>query len=273
MKQKTRYLTKNDNSSAKQWFVIILVVGIVCVTALNIYVLTSMHARFIELSKELDKHSLLSGQVSQTGGGVREIEIPIVAVGTNNRGVVDHLSVKLIDGSNNVLVNTNPFLQLDTQLSSNTAVQVAQNVVGKKPAYDYVFHFETSGAHLVGGGSAGGAMTIATIAALENKPIKHGVLMTGTIEPDGSIGPVGGVYEKAQAAADAGYKIFLVPSGQSKLTYYERKIVREQIAPGVSVLTTQYQPRVIDLVQLGKDRWDMQVVEISTVEDALKYFI
>jgi len=38
--------------------------------------------------------------------------------------------------------------------------------------------------------------------------------MTGTINSDGTIGPVGGVPEKAQAAGQYHAKIFLVPKGK-----------------------------------------------------------
>ncbi len=37
------------------------------------------------------------------------------------------------------------------------------------------------------------------------------VMMTGMINPDGTIGPVGGILEKASAAASVGAKLFLIP--------------------------------------------------------------
>lgn len=39
---------------------------------------------------------------------------------------------------------------------------------------------------------------------------------------DGMIEEISGAIEKAKAVADAGYKRFLVPKGQSTVTYYER---------------------------------------------------
>ena len=62
---------------------------------------------------------------------------------------------------------------------------------------------------------AGGALTVATIAALLNQTVKEGVVMTGTINEDGTIGSVGGVLKKAKAAKEIGAIVVLVPKGQS----------------------------------------------------------
>jgi Lon-like protease len=40
------------------------------------------------------------------------------------------------------------------------------------------------------------------------------VAVTGTIRPDGSVGPVGGVAQKIQAVKAAGAEIFLVPTAE-----------------------------------------------------------
>ena len=37
---------------------------------------------------------------------------------------------------------------------------------------------------------------------------------TGTVEPSGEVGPVGGVEQKAVAAHDAGANLFLVPAAE-----------------------------------------------------------
>ena len=42
----------------------------------------------------------------------------------------------------------------------------------------------------------------------------HDVAVTGTIDPAGNVGPVGGVAQKAAAAADEGAEIFLVPADE-----------------------------------------------------------
>ena len=65
----------------------------------------------------------------------------------------------------------------------------------------------------IGGPSAGLAMTLAIINALSKTSITghHLIATTGTIDPNGAVGDVGGVAEKAVAVANAGAKYFFVP--------------------------------------------------------------
>ncbi|MFM8349927.1 MAG: S16 family serine protease, partial [Actinomycetales bacterium] len=63
----------------------------------------------------------------------------------------------------------------------------------------------------IDGPSAGGVLTVGVLAALLDAPIRGDMTMTGTISPDGSIGPVGSIRLKLQAAADQGYRTVLLP--------------------------------------------------------------
>lgn len=64
----------------------------------------------------------------------------------------------------------------------------------------------------IDGPSAGGILAVGTLAAIRDEALDPSVTMTGTIGPDGSIGPVGGVDVKLTAAAKAGFRTVLVPS-------------------------------------------------------------
>jgi PDZ domain-containing protein len=68
----------------------------------------------------------------------------------------------------------------------------------------------------VGGPSAGLAFTLAILDVLTPGDLTGGdeVAVTGTINPDGTVGPVGGVVQKVAAAADAGAEVFLVPADE-----------------------------------------------------------
>ncbi len=66
----------------------------------------------------------------------------------------------------------------------------------------------------IDGPSAGGLMTTAVLAALRGKTVREDATMTGTINPDGTIGPVGGIPHKIEGSAKKGKKLILVPSGQ-----------------------------------------------------------
>lgn len=65
----------------------------------------------------------------------------------------------------------------------------------------------------IDGPSAGALMTVAVIAATRGDTVRADATMTGTINPDGMIGPVGGIVQKIEAAAQFGKKLVLIPVG------------------------------------------------------------
>jgi hypothetical protein len=84
-------------------------------------------------------------------------------------------------------------------------------LLGQDPSH-YEFSFDTGGR--IDGPSAGALMTSAVLAAYLGDTINPDVTMTGTINPDGTIGPVGGIPNKLEGAQAAGKKVVLVPGGQ-----------------------------------------------------------
>jgi len=64
----------------------------------------------------------------------------------------------------------------------------------------------------IDGPSAGGLLTCGLLAAFSGIPFQPSVTMTGTITPDGSIGIVGYIPRKVQAAAEAGYRTVVIPA-------------------------------------------------------------
>jgi len=63
----------------------------------------------------------------------------------------------------------------------------------------------------IDGPSAGALMTCGVLAAVRGDNMREDAAMTGTINPDGSIGPVGGIAQKISGAADKGMKLVLIP--------------------------------------------------------------
>ncbi len=195
--------------------------------------------------------------------------INLPAVDNQGNGVITKLKVQTIPGEGRVLTNIDNILfWVDTQYSIKTAEMVAENITkADLSKVDLIYTIETD-ASLIEGGSAGAALTIATIAVLQNKTLPSDVMITGTINPDGTIGPVGAIFAKAQASKEVGTKKFLVPEGQGTQVNYipERKC--EQIGP-VTFCTTEYKPQRLDI---SKDA-GIELIEVSTIDDALKYFI
>ncbi len=68
----------------------------------------------------------------------------------------------------------------------------------------------------IGGPSAGLAFTLTLIDELTEGELTGGmdIAVTGTIELDGTVGPIGGLRQKASAVAQTGVDVFIVPAAQ-----------------------------------------------------------
>jgi len=180
-------------------------------------------------------------------------------------GVISYITVEVGPGSGHVFVDTMPLTNLDTQASARLAAEVAEEVTGFDMEKHDVFITVRSEAPVIGGPSAGGVIAVALIAALLDLKVDPKVMMTGTINPDGSIGPVGGILEKAEAAAKAGATLFLVPEGQLVVTQQQTR--KEKIGPIVQIIT---QPVTIDVGSYAWERWGLKVEEVRTAREAVE---
>ena len=190
---------------------------------------------------------------------------------TTYAGTVLKITVENRDGSGLVLVNTAIPTGVDFQTSARTAVMIAQKYtnfdLSKKDVIFSISSGNQQELQAVDGGSAGGAMTVLLISDISGKPINSKVLMTGTIEDDGSIGKIGGVSEKADAAGKYGAKIFLVPTGQA-ITQVQSCDEKRAGSFVYRTCTSQDQP----LSDLTEKEFGMKVIEINSISDALSYF-
>ncbi|MCB9876863.1 MAG: FHA domain-containing protein [Planctomycetes bacterium] len=114
---------------------------------------------------------------------------------------------------------------------------------------DYEFLVRTSG-H-IDGPSAGMLMTSTMIALLRGKKPRPDTTMTGTINPDGSAGPVGGIVQKMNGAAKDGIKRFGFPMGARN---------HQDMRDG----------RIVDLFDVGKEL-GLEVREIHDVFEAYEF--
>lgn len=184
---------------------------------------------------------------------------------TGLEGVISYITVEVAPGSGHVFVDTMPLTNLDTQASARLAAEVAEEVTGFDMGKHNVFITVRSEAPVIGGPSAGGVIAVALIAALLDLEVDPKVMMTGTINPDGSIGPVGGILEKAEAAAKAGATLFLVPEGQLVVTQQQTR--KEKIGPIVQIIT---HPVTVDVRRYAMERWGLRVEEVRTAREAVE---
>ncbi len=66
----------------------------------------------------------------------------------------------------------------------------------------------------IDGPSAGALMTVGVLSLMRGDKIKPDITMTGTINPDGTVGPVGGIPYKVDGAVKAKKTRMLIPAGQ-----------------------------------------------------------
>jgi predicted S18 family serine protease len=103
----------------------------------------------------------------------------------------------------------------------------------------------------IDGPSAGALLTVGTLALIRGDKIKKDIAMTGTINPDGTVGPVGGIPFKVEGAGEAGYKRVLIPAGQRNFT----------LEDGTEV----------DVLDVGQEN-GVEVTEVADVYAAYKEF-
>lgn len=120
-------------------------------------------------------------------------------------------------------------------------------LTGESPGKE--FRFQMSG--LADGPSAGAVSTVAVLAAMRGDKLLEKTAMTGTIQPDGSVGPVGGIPEKVKGASEGKYERVGIPIGMRN---------SKSSASGEQV----------DVVSLGKEL-GVEVTELANVYEAYEF--
>jgi PDZ domain-containing protein len=128
----------------------------------------------------------------------------IQAIRAHQPGDVVHLQVAAPDGTTRTATAT-----LVDQ-GGHAFLGVASQT--KQQHFDLPFPI-TIDSRQIGGPSAGLAFTLTVMDLLSNGQLSggHRVATTGTMEPDGTVGPVGGVIQKTVAVRRSGAEAFLVP--------------------------------------------------------------
>lgn len=164
-------------------------------------------------------------------------------------------------GNGAIFIDSFPLTRIDTQSSVRYANRIACDLIQEDCSrYDFFYTIRANSA-IVGGPSAGAAITVLTVAVLDNQPIDQDAAMTGTINSGGIIGPVAGVGAKVNGAEHAGITKVLIPS----LTAPEEIFGN---GTNLSNASLAAQPGLIR--ELSTDK--VSVIGVATVEDALLEF-
>lgn len=223
-----------------------------------------------------------SAEVQSIGDGPHSKSITAVAVrpvlvsdgffrDVRYQGTTMSIKVDIRDGTGLVLVNTAVPTGVDFQTSAKTAVNVAQQYTGADLSNkDIIFSITAKSneeLQAVDGPSAGMAMTVLLVLEIQGKEVPESVLMTGTIEQNGALGPVGGIFEKAEAAAKHGAKTFIVPKGLAVTYVQECQESREG-----PFLYKSCKSEARQLSPIMEEMYGMKVVEADNIESVLSHF-
>lgn len=170
--------------------------------------------------------------------------ITALSVTENNDSIggIADMFLEIKPGHGAVYIESFPLTKIDTQLSTRFAKEIAcQRSSVNCDQYDffYIINVQSS---LIGGPSAGGALTVLTYAVLENLPIRNDTAMTGSIMSGGIIGPVGGVKEKVGAAEANGFTRVLIPAWENE--------------SGIPLT----------------DRYNITIIKVKTLDEAIEAF-
>jgi uncharacterized protein len=195
----------------------------------------------------------LSGAVAYT-----EVTVMAPAVAQTSEGwigVASFITVSASEGDGRIFVDTFPLTQIDTQGSARLAAEAAASLARVDLSKVDLYIVIRSDSPVLGGPSAGGTLAVAILASLLNRTVDPRVVMTGTINPDGTIGPIGGVVQKAEAVHSIGAERFLVPQGQTT--------AREN--PDSNVL--------VDVGEFALSQWNLTVMEVDDLREAAKWMV
>ncbi len=231
-------------------------------------------ASFCQYSNAISTGQIGEGKISIE---YRNVTVYAPAVGQTDTGYVGVISTITVtlqnNGSGHVFVDTLPLTQIDMQGSARLAVKVASSLVKNDnrsnidpSKYDFYFVIRTS-SPVIGGPSAGAVMTLAATSLLENWTLSNKTVMTGMINPDGSIGPIGGILYKIGAAHSVGTTRFLIPRGQGTYTETVREIATDN---GWTRIVSH--PVTISVADYAMKNYGMEVDEVGDINDALRYF-
>ena len=207
----------------------------------------------------------------------RNVTVYAPAVAETDNGYVGVISTITVtiqsNGSGRVFVDTLPLTQIDMQGSARLSVKVAKALVKNDDrceidpdSYDFFFVVRTN-SPIIGGPSAGGVMTAAVVSLIENWTMDNKTVMTGMINPDGSIGPIGGILQKIDAAYSAGAIRFLLPKGQMNYTEMVTDTTTEN-----GWIQTSTKPVIRNVAEYALDNYGIEAVEVEDINDALLYF-
>ena len=261
-------MKKKEVKQLKTFSIVVSILFVIVSIALALILLKPSIESLLEQDKETKDSPIIATYDFEVLEGKSFASINIPAVDKEGNGVLTQLIVKAEPGTGKTLVDIDSLLfWVDTQNSIRIAKLVAKEITMMDlDKYDLTFKVNAN-ATLIGGESAGTALALATIAALQNKTLRSDIMITGTMNHDGTIGPVGGILGKAKAARDVGATKLLVPLLQSREVVYETREHCETLG-FTEFCWAEQTPKIINVHQ----ETGVELIEVGSIQEAIVYF-
>ncbi len=201
---------------------------------------------------------LLLPAVSAKQGHMKLLAVTETADGYDG-GIAD-LYLEIQPGSGRVFLETFPLTKVDTQISTRFAKEIACDFADVDcDKFDF-FYTITAESSIIGGPSAGAAISVLTFSLIKDIDFDDNVAITGTINSGGLIGPVGGLKAKIEAANKTGFRKVLIPMGESFESIENESFVKNETVN-----------KSFDLDKI-KEKYGIEIKEILTLDEAIFEF-
>jgi hypothetical protein len=179
----------------------------------------------VHIGRAVERKNLTGDTEGESEKGGELPQTPVrtqILVTSGGVGFAIPMEVEIREGNGNLFLNIeNAFYYTTLQQSVTRAYVAAMRAtgvsLGRKDVFIRIGDPFKSRVVTIEGESAGAAVAVALVAAIEGRELRPNVLITGTVNERGVIGSVGGIYRKAEAARKAGATTLLVPPGEAAL--------------------------------------------------------
>ncbi|MDK2890489.1 MAG: hypothetical protein PWR21_1121 [Methanoculleus sp.] len=191
---------------------------------------------------------------------------PFLYEEVTEEGAMVNVSVEVVPGKGRVLVQTTPLMGIAFQDAANLAVVAAANHSRVNLAgSDIIFSIQgPEEVSEIDGPSAGALMAALLLSVLEDFPLNESVTVTGTIDENGSIGPVGGILEKAEAAAASGKTLLILSDENNQVFDYQ-----EEVRSFGGLRIARQRPVVVNAKDYIEENLGIRVKYVDTIDDLL----
>jgi predicted S18 family serine protease len=191
---------------------------------------------------------MLAALVSSAGAtdAIRTASVPTLSVKTGGQGIVSFVVIQIAvqdrrDGPivqfSEISLGGGSVVGAEWKSGVRKAAAAAARAVGTEGRDWVVTVRNRSYNSVTEGESASAVVAVGIMAAWRGDMVRPDAVMTGQIEPDGNILPVGRVPAKIDAAIKEGFRMILIPRGQLKTDEWD--------------LTGLAEARSVDLLEVG----------------------